>query len=100
VKELLTVQSRCGLLCDGCSAKLRGKCPGCIALNGKASWKDAPCTESQCCIDKGFVHCGECPDFPCKGVKGMSCDDGDECDNPKGARLDICRMWNEHKCTV
>jgi len=96
IYELLTVQSRCGLLCHGCNSFLNSSCKGCIALNGKASWRDhGYCNESKCCIDKGFNHCGECPDFPCEGLRGMSCGDDDECDKPKGARIAVCKAWAE-----
>jgi len=95
IDEFMTVQSRCGLLCNGCNAFLRCECSGCIALNGKASWRDGDCAESRCCINKGYAHCGECSDFPCDGIVGMSCGDDDECDKPPGARIAVCRAWAE-----
>jgi len=93
IDELLRVQSRCGLVCGGCSSFLNKSCPGCIALNGKASWKDDDCSTSRCCIDRGYAHCGECPDFPCDDLTGMSCGDDEECDRIPGARIAICRAW-------
>jgi hypothetical protein len=84
--ELLIVQSRCGLLCHGCEDYISGKCPGCIALNGKSSWRrDDDCDWSRCCINKGLSHCGDCPDFPCW--------EDNEFDIPPGSRNEVCKAW-------
>ncbi|MCL2519278.1 MAG: pyridoxamine 5'-phosphate oxidase family protein [Oscillospiraceae bacterium] len=93
IDELLTVQSRCGLLCKWCKYKEPMNCPGCLALNGKASWCDDYCDVSKCCIDKGYFHCGECPDVPCENLRGLSYGDDEHNDKPEGARIAVCRAW-------
>ena len=93
IDELLTIQSRCGLLCKWCKYKEPFNCPGCIALNGKASWSDDYCDVSKCCIDKGYAHCGECPDMPCENLKGLSYGDDEHNDKPEGARIEVCKAW-------
>ena len=93
IDELLTVQSRCGLLCKWCKYKEPMNCPGCIALNGKASWSDDYCDVSKCCVDKGYAHCGECPDMPCENLKGLSYGNDEHNDKPEGARIEVCRAW-------
>jgi len=98
IDELLTVQSRCGMVCSGCSSFIDGSCVGCIALNGKSSWGDRDCSTSRCCIDKGHAHCGKCADFPCNDITGMSIGDDDACDHVPGASLAICRAWAERGC--
>jgi len=89
--KLLTVQSRCGLLCDDCGYRVSHGCAGCVALNGTPFWGECPV--AQCCQDKGFAHCGECPDIPCAQLRDFSCGDGEHCDNPKGTRIMICKAW-------
>jgi hypothetical protein len=93
IDELLTVQSRCGLLCKWCKYKEPMNCPGCIALNGKASWSDDYCDVSKCCLDKGYLHCGECPDVPCEKLRGLSYGDDEHNDKPEGARIEVCKAW-------
>lgn len=93
IDELLTVQSRCGLLCKWCEYKEPFKCPGCIALNGKASWSDSDCDVSRCCVDKGFKHCGECDEFPCENLRGLSYGNDEHNDKPEGSRIEVCRAW-------
>ena len=93
IDELLTVQSRCGLLCKWCKYKEPMNCPGCIALNGKASWSDDCCDVSKCCIDKGYTHCGECPEVPCEKLKGLSYGEDEHNDKPEGARIEVCKAW-------
>jgi len=84
-------QSRCGLLCNECSYKESHGCIGCIALNGKPFWGECPV--AACCQKKGFIHCGECPDIPCEELTEFSCGDSEHSDNPKGARIEICKAW-------
>jgi general stress protein 26 len=93
IDDLLTVQSRCGLLCKWCKYKEPMNCPGCIALNGKASWSDEACDVSKCCIDKGYAHCGECPDVPCEKLRSLSYGDDEHNDKPEGARIEVCKAW-------
>jgi len=91
IGELLKVQSRCGLLCDGCDYKASHGCAGCIELNGKPFWGECPV--AKCCQDKGFSHCGECPDIPCEILRDFSCGNSEHSDKPAGARIAICRAW-------
>ena len=95
IDELLTVQSRCGLLCDGCVFKESHGCTGCMALAGKPFWGECPV--AKCCQDKGFGHCGECSDIPCDMLKEFSCGDGEHCDKPAGARIAVCIAWATKK---
>ena len=95
INELLSVQSRCGLLCDGCTYKSSHGCKGCITQNGKPFWGE--CDVAKCCISKGYSHCGECPDMPCDDLRNMSCGGDDECDKPKGARIAVCKAWAAFK---
>ena len=89
--ELLTVQSYCGLLCNGCSYKEPHGCAGCIALKGRPFWGE--CEIAACCQSEGYAHCGECPDMPCDILTEFSCGGGDHGDNPPGARIAVCRAW-------
>jgi hypothetical protein len=91
IDRFLTVQSYCGLLCGGCAYKESHGCAGCFAVKGKPFWGE--CDVAKCCQEKGYAHCGECPDIPCETLRDMSHGDGDECDNPKGARIAVCKAW-------
>ena len=93
IYDLLTVQSRCGLLCKWCKYKEPMNCPGCVALNGKASWCDDDCDVSRCCVDKGYSHCGECRDVPCENLRSLSYGDDEHNDKPEGARIEVCKVW-------
>ena len=91
IDGLLTVQSRCGLLCDGCTYKNSHGCKGCIALSGKPFWGECPV--AKCCQDKGYTHCGECVYIPCEELRGFSCGEDEHSDKPAGARIAICKEW-------
>jgi hypothetical protein len=91
IEELLKVQSRCGLLCDGCTYKQSHGCAGCIAVAGKPFWGE--CDVAKCCQSKGYAHCGECAEIPCEPLREMSCGDGEHCDKPAGARIAVCKAW-------
>jgi general stress protein 26 len=121
IEELLTVQSRCGLLCKWCPYKKSHNCGGCVETNGNPFHGECPV--AKCCQDKGFAHCGECVDLPgecadpdcrkidangfyeCGGCKNTSCDklfpysykDPDHGDNPPGARVEVCKAWAAQK---
>jgi len=47
-----------------------------------------------CCQEKGFLHCGECPEFPCRLLQDFS-SDPEHGDTPPGARIEQCRRWAE-----
>ena len=91
ISELLAVQSRCGLLCDGCPYRESHGCLGCIELRGKPFWGECPV--AKCCQDRGLSHCGECADIPCELLREFSCDDSEHGDKPAGARIEVCRAW-------
>lgn len=94
IDELLTVQSRCGLLCKWCTYRDAFKCDGCLAMNGKAPWGHGDCDVAMCCKNKGYVHCGECDEFPCENLRGLSYGDDEHNDRPEGARIEVCKSWN------
>jgi len=47
----------CGIDCDRCPEH-PARCQGCDRPNND-------CPVRKCCNEKGFVHCGPCPDLPC-----------------------------------
>ena len=89
--ELLTVQSRCGLLCKWCPYKESHGCGGCVETNGNPFHGECPI--AVCCQDKGYAHCGECPDIPCDKLRAYSYDDLEHGDNPPGSRISVCQAW-------
>ncbi|MDR2035882.1 MAG: DUF3795 domain-containing protein [Coriobacteriales bacterium] len=54
--------SYCGINCTSCgNYKKNENCQGC---------RDEPnllwdCTTRTCAIERGFLHCGQCDEFPC-----------------------------------
>ncbi len=84
------VDSRCGLHCTDCKWKDSHNCGGCIETNGNPF--HGKCPVASCCGDKGFMHCGECPDIPCKLLTQYSFDKehGDG-----GARIEQCKRWRD-----
>ncbi|UCD19245.1 MAG: DUF3795 domain-containing protein [candidate division WOR-3 bacterium] len=44
-------------------------CPGCKAEAGTHGAGGDRCEIRQCCHNKGFVLCSECPEFPCETLK-------------------------------
>lgn len=93
--ELLTVQSRCGLLCGWCTYKDSCGCKGCIAQNGKPTWGE--CDVAICCQNKGYNHCGECSEVPCENLRGLSYGEDEHNDKPEGARIEVCKAWAAKK---
>ena len=91
--DLLSVQSYCGCICDGCEHKESHGCKGCFANKGNQFWGE--CDLAKCCIEKGYTHCGECPDIPCETMRNMADDD-----NPKGTRIVVCRAWAKYKAVA
>lgn len=86
------IDTRCGLSCASCVFRESTGCGGCIATNGHPFHGE--CSVAICCQDKGLLHCGECPDFPCQMLHEYSFDDKHG-DNPKGARIEQCKQWAE-----
>ena len=119
IKDLLTVQSYCGLLCKWCGYRESNGCGGCAETKGVPFHGECPV--AKCCIGKGFSHCGECENLPgecaspdckridangfyeCGGCKETSCGklypysyrDPDNGDNPPGARVEMCKAWKD-----
>lgn len=91
IPDINKPQSRCGLLCNFCDFKDSHNCTGCITSSGNPFYGECPI--AVCCQDKGLEHCGLCSIMPCKKLEDYSCGEGEHCDNPKGSRLDILRMW-------
>ena len=86
------IDSRCGLICEGCEYVESHNCKGCIATNGHPFHGECPV--AACCQEKGLTHCGECSDFPCEQLNQYSCDPVHG-DNPPGKRIEQCRKWKE-----
>ena len=63
---------------------------GCIETNGHPF--HGACPVAQCCQEKGFYHCGECPELPCELLWSYTCDP-EQGDTPHGARGEQCRIW-------
>lgn len=91
IEGFINPVSYCGLLCSTCSFAQSHNCKGCHATQGNPFYGE--CHIAQCAINKGFSHCGQCPDMPCDALKDYSCGDGEHCDKPKGSRLEILKMW-------
>jgi hypothetical protein len=49
----------CGLYCGACRSYLKESCPGCHD-NRKATW----CKVRSCCLEKKYLSCAECTQFP------------------------------------
>jgi len=119
--ELLSVQSRCGLLCKWCSYRESHNCGGCAETSGNPFYGECPV--AKCCQDRGYAHCGECGNLPgecadpeckridangfyeCGGCEHTTCDklypysykDPNHGDNPPGARVEVCKAWARKK---
>ncbi len=78
----------CGAYCGICEWRPKTDCPGCQAARGDMFFGE--CTVAKCCVDKGFTHCGECPDLPCTDLQATF-------DNPEhgdhGERLINLKTW-------
>ncbi|MDC7225082.1 MAG: DUF3795 domain-containing protein [Spirochaetales bacterium] len=92
IEEILTPLSYCGLPCDTCEFKEKMNCSGCYEVQGKPFW--GTCPVASCAREKGLTHCGQCQGMPCETLRSFSCDEGEHGDNPKGARLEMLRMWD------
>jgi len=88
--EEYIIDTRCGLSCVNCEFRERTGCGGCIETNGHPFHGE--CSVAICCQNKGFLHCGECPDFPCQMLHDYSFDPVHG-DNPQGARIEQCKKW-------
>lgn len=93
IADLLTVQSRCGLLCMGCSWREPCHCGGCAETNGHPFHGECPI--AMCCQRKGYAHCGECADMPCDKLYAYSFTDAEHGDKPAGARISVLKYWKQ-----
>lgn len=84
------IDTRCGLNCETCAYREPCKCGGCIATMGRPFHGECPV--AACCQQKGFEHCGMCPDLPC-GLLRQYSEDPEHGDTPPGARIEACRRW-------
>ena len=91
IDAALRVQSRCGLLCDGCDYREPCGCGRCIETMGHPFHGECPV--AVCCQEKGFAHCGECCEMPCEKLNEYSCLDPEHGDKPAGARLSMLKDW-------
>ena len=89
-EDTMMIDSRCGLHCNGCGYKEACGCGGCIETNGHPFHGE--CLVAVCCQNKGFIHCGQCPELPCELLTQYSCDP-EHGDTPHGARIEQCRAW-------
>ena len=78
----------CGGYCGVCEWKDKIGCKGCKANAGTMFWGE--CDKACCCIEKGFAHCGECPDLPCQKLQELF-DDPEHGD--RGVRLRNLMHW-------
>lgn len=95
IDEALCIQSRCGLLCNGCGFRKTHGCGGCVETNGHPFYGE--CHIAVCCQNKGYKHCGECSEMPCEELYQYSHGDSEHCDKPAGARINMLRYWAK-KC--
>ena len=78
----------CVAYCGVCEWKDKIGCKGCKANAGTMFW--GQCDKACCCIEKGFAHCGECPDLPCQKLQELF-DDPEHGD--RGVRLRNLMHW-------
>lgn len=95
MSDVMTIQSRCGLLCHFCDYKEPCNCGGCIETNGHPFHGECPV--AVCCQNRGYIHCGECSDMPCEQLYAYSCLDKEHGDKPAGARLSVLKYWAKNK---
>ena len=93
IADICKAHSCCGLLCDTCTFKESCNC-GCLETKGHPFY--GTCPVAACCIEKGFEHCGMCPDMPCAQLHAYSCLDKEHGDIPPGARLELLRHWKKY----
>lgn len=82
----------CGTYCGVCEWKDKVDCKGCQECQSNVFW--GQCDKAKCCIDKGFEHCGHCPEMPCQLLLDLF-NDPEHGDN--GARLNNLKNWADGK---
>lgn len=64
---LISSVAYCGLICPLCH--LADECDGCRGTANKCSVhaeREQGCFHRDCCVQRGFDGCWECPEFPCQ----------------------------------
>jgi Protein of unknown function (DUF3795) len=85
----------CGAYCGSCDWKSKTNCPGCQACKGDMFF--GTCDVAKCCVEKGLLHCGLCPDLPCATLQAAF-DNPEHGDN--GERLANLKNWAKGEETV
>lgn len=60
------IKGKCGTDCNTCQFKEKFHCGGCEKMHGKIFWGE--CDIYKCAANKGFHHCGDCQELPCKDL--------------------------------
>ena len=87
--------ARCGAYCGSCEWRESTSCAGCQRAMGEMFWGN--CLVAKCSIEKGFAHCGVCPDLPC-AILQEAFDHPEHGDN--GERLANLQAWARGEDTV
>lgn len=66
LRKMNTIKGKCGTDCNTCQFKEKFNCVGCDKQDGKIFWGE--CDIYKCATAKGFKHCGECKELPCKDL--------------------------------
>jgi hypothetical protein len=88
------MMAMCGAYCGSCEWKPKTQCPGCFNAKGKMFW--GVCDVAKCALEKGFRHCGLCPDVPCQTLQQYF-DHPEHGDN--GERLANLKAWAQGETT-
>ena len=60
------IKGKCGTNCNTCQFKEKFNCDGCNKQEGKIFWGE--CDIYKCATAKGYKHCSECKELPCKDL--------------------------------
>lgn len=63
----------CGIDCMVCYAHLKKKkpCAGCLVSDDNKTARCMSCAIKHCAVERGLVHCFDCPDHPCERIKRL-----------------------------
>ncbi len=89
-----SLKAMCGAYCGICEWKEKTGCGGCKTSAAQMFWGE--CDKAKCCLEKGYEHCGMCPDVPCQKLLDLFADPehGDA-----GARLRNMKSWADGQST-
>jgi hypothetical protein len=82
----------CGTYCGTCEWKEKTNCPGCLASQSRPFW--GQCKIAACAMEKGYAHCGVCPNMPCETLQSAF-SEPEHGDN--GKRLINLKDWAQSK---